>query len=197
MAADAGGAFHPFWVDQKTGIPQLWSAAIRVDGEGVANGAPELAGLDDVSGKLTLSITNAEFDVARGTISAEASVENNSDEAVGGPVRVRVLSFRSGIGTPELIVGGSLSPSGGVVLDYTDLLPGQSLAPEQRSRPRKLQIRIRQIGTVHPREDVPGASLTWLDVNAKIYGKPDTAGPDKSKSDKDKPDKTKDGAKAE
>ena len=155
MAADAGGAFHPFWVDQRTGIPQLWSAVVTVDGSAVATGAPELAGLDDVSGKLTLSITNAEFDRARGTISAEVSVENNSDEIVRGPVWVRVLSFRSGIGIPELTAGASPSPTGGALLDYTRLLPGAAIAPGQRSTPRKLEVRIRKIGSLHPREERP------------------------------------------
>ena len=30
LAADAGGDFHPVWVDNQTGIPQMWTATVHV-----------------------------------------------------------------------------------------------------------------------------------------------------------------------
>ena len=30
LAADAGGDFHPAWVDNRTGIPQMWTATVHV-----------------------------------------------------------------------------------------------------------------------------------------------------------------------
>ena len=170
LAADAGGAFHPFWVDNRTGTAQLWTASVTVEGSAVQNGSPELANLEDISGKLTLSITNAEFDRARQTITADASVENNSTEAIRGPIKVRILSLRSALGVPELASGAGASEYGGLLLDYTDLISGGALAPDQASKPRHLQIRFSQLGPLRPREDLVGAPRNWLDVNAKIYG---------------------------
>jgi hypothetical protein len=47
LAADAGGAFHPFWIDNSTGTAQLWTAAVSVYGSAIANGSTQLAGLED------------------------------------------------------------------------------------------------------------------------------------------------------
>jgi hypothetical protein len=30
LAADAAGVFHPVWVDNHTGVPQVWTSAITV-----------------------------------------------------------------------------------------------------------------------------------------------------------------------
>jgi len=30
LAADADGVFHPVWIDNRTGIPQIWTAAVKV-----------------------------------------------------------------------------------------------------------------------------------------------------------------------
>src|SRR6266404_4229034 len=32
MAADAAGIFHPFWVDNRTGLHQVWTATVKVNG---------------------------------------------------------------------------------------------------------------------------------------------------------------------
>jgi hypothetical protein len=31
LAADAAGTFHPVWIDDRTGTPQVWTAAVRVE----------------------------------------------------------------------------------------------------------------------------------------------------------------------
>jgi hypothetical protein len=30
LVADAGGVFHPVWIDNRTGVPQMWTARVRV-----------------------------------------------------------------------------------------------------------------------------------------------------------------------
>jgi hypothetical protein len=172
LAADAGGAFHPFWIDNSTGTAQLWTAAVSVDGSAIANGSTQLAGLEDLSGSLTLSITNAEFDRDRRTITADAAVENNSTETVRGPFKVRVLTLRSAIGTPELTTATGGSELGGMLLDYSDKVPGGSLAPDQKSRTIRLEVRFPQLAPLQPRMDLVGAPRTWLDVAAKVFGPP-------------------------
>src|SRR5262249_2643549 len=32
LAADASGVFHPVWVDNRTGVPQVWTAPVAVRG---------------------------------------------------------------------------------------------------------------------------------------------------------------------
>jgi len=172
MAADAAGGFHPFWIDNSTGTAQLWTTTISVDGSAIANGSPQLAGLEDLSGSLTLSITNAEFDRDRKTITADVAVENNSMERVRGPFKVRVLTLRSAIGTPELTTATGGSELGGLLLDYSDEVPGGTLAPDQKSRSLRLELRFPQLASLEPRMDVIGAPRMWLDVAATVFGPP-------------------------
>src|SRR5262249_34942421 len=54
MAVDANGTFFPTWVDNRTGVPQLWTAPITVAGAAVKNGVAELGGLDNVSEHLKI-----------------------------------------------------------------------------------------------------------------------------------------------
>ena len=170
LAADAGGSFHPFWIDNGTGTAQLFTATIAVDGSAIANGSPELANFEDLSGKLTLSIANAEFDRDLRTITADASVENNSTDTVRGPIKVRLLSVRSAIGIPELTARTGASDLGGLLLDYSDLIPGGALAPDQRSRPIRLEVRFPKLAPLQPRLDSVNAPRAWLDVTAKVFG---------------------------
>ena len=48
MAADLNGLFRPFWVDNRTGVSQIWTAAVLVQGVANRNGSPELAQFEDV-----------------------------------------------------------------------------------------------------------------------------------------------------
>src|SRR5205807_1808861 len=38
LTADADGVFHPVWVDNRTGVPQLWTAPVTVAGAAVPYG---------------------------------------------------------------------------------------------------------------------------------------------------------------
>ncbi|MGA2133804.1 MAG: sialidase family protein [Bryobacteraceae bacterium] len=33
LVADAGGVFHPVWIDNRTGVPQMWTASVTVRGK--------------------------------------------------------------------------------------------------------------------------------------------------------------------
>jgi len=40
LAAAADGTFHPVWVDNRSGVTQVWTAGIKVKGEATKNGDP-------------------------------------------------------------------------------------------------------------------------------------------------------------
>src|SRR5439155_8365716 len=43
MAVGSDGVFHPTWIDNRTGVGQLWTSGITVHGAVEKNGASELA----------------------------------------------------------------------------------------------------------------------------------------------------------
>jgi hypothetical protein len=62
MTTDAAGRFHPMWCDNRTGISQLWTAAVAVSGSAVRNGDAQLASLDDVTSKVEAVVDTVRFD---------------------------------------------------------------------------------------------------------------------------------------
>src|SRR5262249_29286642 len=72
MAVDGDGTFHPTWIDNRTGVGQLWSASLKVSGMAVKHGVENLSALDDVSKSVTLELSKMRFDRSTGSISCVA-----------------------------------------------------------------------------------------------------------------------------
>src|SRR5205814_866280 len=102
LAVSTDGTFHPTWIDNRTGIPQLWSASLKVDGQVVKHGASDLAVLEEISQSVTLEFSKPRWDRGTGTLSVPAQLMNTSNDTVEGPVKVRVVSLESELGVPEI-----------------------------------------------------------------------------------------------
>jgi len=103
LAAAADGTFHPFWIDARTGIPQVWTAKVTVEGQAIKNGSAELSAWEDVTNKVVLELVRPTYDRRRRTIEFNACLENTSPNTLIGPLKARVFSLRSRIGTPASI----------------------------------------------------------------------------------------------
>lgn len=150
LAADLDGTFHPVWSDSRTGVMQLWTTSVKVDGTAVRNGAPDLAGLDDISRSLSLELSRQSFDRATGTLSLTAQLRNTSKDTVVAPVKVRVLRLESQLGIPEILNTDNGENGTGAVWDFSPQLSGAVLAPGGVSSPRTLTFRITDIRPVEP-----------------------------------------------
>lgn len=96
FAAGADGVFHPVWVDSRTGTPQIWTAAVSVHRQ-----VPERASFAearDLSGQLTVELSQPRFDQVAGTLTVVARLANVSGDALRGPFRVQVKSLDSDFG---------------------------------------------------------------------------------------------------
>src|SRR5207247_9572456 len=85
LAVGTDGVFHPVWIDNRTGIPQLWTAPIAVRGTVQKHGASSLAALDDITDKLTLFVESNRYDRATNTLTLTARLKNTSTDTVYGP----------------------------------------------------------------------------------------------------------------
>lgn len=142
MAADAAGRFHPFWIDNRTGVPQVWTATIDVKGEVWRNGSRESAALDDLSDKLTWEITDASYDRSTNLITAFVQLRNRSSTSLTGPIKVRALTLRSALGPLEVVNADNNQTREGAVWDFNDTLPGGALSPNQTAATKKLIFRL-------------------------------------------------------
>lgn len=154
MAADAGGDFHPFWVDNRTGLPQVWTARVSVSGDAVKNGSAELAALEDVTGNVRLELTNVVHDRARGTITADARLTNTSKRPLPLPLTARVIDLSSDVGVPDIVASDNGASGAGAVWRFgpgsaasgaSGGASGAVLEPEKSTASRRLVFRLGEV----------------------------------------------------
>jgi len=171
MAADANGVFHPFWVDNRTGISQVWTAPVIVKGKAMRNGGAGLADLEDVSNRVVINYTRLNYDRLTNTVSVDARLENVSDETLIGPLKARVISLKSDAGAPTILTTDNQENGVGVVWDFTPLLTENRLKPKQRLGVKRLEFRLsdlRQLESLRPSRD--WALLQFVRVEARVLG---------------------------
>src|SRR5262249_46495411 len=134
MAAGADGAFHPLWVDSRTGVPQLFTASVRVDGEARVNGAADLAALEDLTQSVAVDFANTDYDPKTRTVSLDVTVTNTSEKAIRSPLDLRVISLTCPVAVASILDASNGLPGAGAVWNFSDELPGGRLAPGATSK---------------------------------------------------------------
>ncbi len=141
MTAAADGKFFPFWVDNRTGVGQIWTAPVSVAGRAYRNGSAELDSWTDVTAKLSLQFANRNFDSKTKTVAVDAYLLNTSNEALQGPFRLRFVSLRSRTGAVTMGDGRDNGSGSGVVIAWP-ALPAEGLKPHSSSGPEHLEFHV-------------------------------------------------------
>jgi hypothetical protein len=168
LAVDATGTFHPTWIDNRTGVAQIWSAPVRIDGTVVNHGTTDLAKLDDVSKSVTLELSKPTFDRSTGILNVTAQLKNTSPDIVESPVKVRVLTLESEIGLPEIVNADNGRNGTGAVWDFSMALAQGRLPSMATSTPRTLTFRLSQLRTLGQGKDF---KFRLLNLDARVFGK--------------------------
>lgn len=146
LDADANGVFHPFWIDNRTGVAQVWTAPVTVNRKAMTNGDPELASLQDVSEKVVLKFMNPAYDLKTGRVSVDMQIQNTSEDTIILPVKLRVIRLTTGTGGVLSITGADNGVAGpGAVWDFEKMLVDKRLKPNETSGLRRLQFHIAEI----------------------------------------------------
>lgn len=93
LVADASGVFHPVWIDNRNGVPQVWTAPVSVK-------IAKQRGTD-VSDKVSVDVSDASFNPASGIVTVVARLRNNSAVTLRGPFAVSASNFDSELGNPD------------------------------------------------------------------------------------------------
>lgn len=137
LATDTEGAFHPFWVDNRTGVSQIWTSSVTVRGRVAKNGSPDLAELDDLSASIMLELTGCDYQKNGNIISCNARLKNTSKESLAGPLRLRVISLRSELGEPRILNADNGEDGTGAVWSF-----GEDIKPGESSQNKRLRFQI-------------------------------------------------------
>jgi len=169
LVADAGGQFHAFWIDNRTGKPQIWTAPITVDAVAAKFGGGTLADFDDITSKVTLELTNSFFDRVNNTVVVSAQLENRSKDTLVAPIKGRVVSLSSAIAR-TIRLSGAASGDGGPasVVDFSDVIDGGVLRPDEKSRPKRLTFKLSDLVPMHVENEFRGGLVS---MQMSILGK--------------------------
>jgi hypothetical protein len=168
--ADARGVFHPVWGDNRTGISQLWTAPVTVLGSAARNGAADLASYANLSGKVTLVLSNQSVDRGKGLLRMDAKLKNTSSDTIIGPVKMQIVRVTSPIGSATVEGADNGLTGSGAVFDLTPQLVNGRLLPKDSTAARSITVRLRDI---EPRRVRTG--LVTLD--ARLVARSVIAGP--------------------
>lgn len=145
LTADAHGGFHPLWIANPTGIPQLWTTDITVDGKVVKNGSPELAKLKDASKLVRLEFLDRYYDMKTHSVNFKLRLKNSSKAILQQPLKVRVLDAGSYVGDVTIQEDGRERNAEGAVWDFSSLLPGGVFRPGYTTKPIHVHLIVRGI----------------------------------------------------
>jgi hypothetical protein len=169
MAVDADGTFHPTWHSNQTGVMQLYSASIKVEGVGTKSGSAELAALEDISKSVELQmLPNAKIDRGNGTVTITGRLKNISqNDTIEGPIKVRVLTLESALGVPEILNADNGEKGTGAVWDFSSTLSGP-LTTWQLAAPKTLTFKLSDIRPFGFGKEL---KTGMINIDAKVYGK--------------------------
>jgi hypothetical protein len=169
MAASADGSFYPLWVDNRTGVPQAWTARVTVPGVAALHGSRELAAFSDLSSRIAVEMLNAVHDPTAGTITAIVRLRNVSPDTVHGPFKLRALTLKSDLGDVSAVNADNNIGGPGALWDFADAAGGGRLEPDAASAGRKLVFRLEQ--TRHFKQGAE-LELTLVNADLRVLGAP-------------------------
>lgn len=145
LTADADGGFHPLWVANPAGTPQLWSTDITVDGKAIKNGSPDLAKLHDASKLVHLEFLDRYYNLKTHSLDFDLRLRNEGKSVIARPIKLRALDVGSYVGTVTARVDGMERSVEGTVWDFTPLVRGGVLRPGDVSDPMHLHFTVQGI----------------------------------------------------
>jgi hypothetical protein len=148
IATTPDGRFHTFWIANPTGVAQVYSAAVSVNGKVMRDGSEELAGMDELSPHVQLRYTSSVYDPATHRIRLGLQLVNTSRDTIVGPLKVRLLHLDSDLGPPRLQAAeGDGRASSAPIVDLTPTLRLGRLNPGDTTSTRMLTWEIRPFET--------------------------------------------------
>jgi hypothetical protein len=143
MTVDAQDVFHPIWLDNRTGVMQVWTAPVTVAGRARAPDTSQLAGLISVRAAVRLETREMSYDPATQIAVLRSRVINTSTTPVPLPVTLHVTELASDLGTVRILNADNGAPGVGAIWTFAGAQAGdRELAPGAASASREVRVRV-------------------------------------------------------
>ena len=173
LAVAADGTFHCLWVDNRTGIKQLWTASIKVPGQSRRD--PPLIGLQDITNTVSVAFEGFKFlrtDMTSGTITGNLYITNLSSEIIRTPLRLQVVGLHLEVaGAPATadLDHANTKWMGSEIWDCSGGLVGGVLLPRATSVPVPIRLRLTGL-KIPPLLESDLQRVLSLKLKARIFG---------------------------
>ncbi len=172
LAADAQGVFHTLWVDNRTGVKQVYTAPATVQGTVVRNGDPALAARADLTPAVTLDLAPATYDSTAHVVTVRAQLRNTSRDTLRGPFVLRAVRVASELGSPRVLNADNHKAMEGAIWQFGSSA-GSMLPPGATTAERELKFQLTPSRSEGP--VVVKAGLVTID--ARVLGGPASDAP--------------------
>lgn len=169
LACDLDGIFHPLWIDRRSGLQQVSTTRIKVNGTAMPNGGGGLESLLDLSAKAEVRYSVAHVDLAKNEITIGAAITNTSKEPIPGRLTLRLLALSSSSGLIEAQNADNGVTTGGAIWEF-HATSGESLEPGALTVPRQLRFKLAHAPFAPPLL-LSGSQRDLVEMDTKIIGK--------------------------
>jgi hypothetical protein len=172
LAVDISGVFHPAWIDNRSGVPNVWTAPVRVNGKArrhtISTDAPAL---EDVTGAVDLQVIDLSYDSGRDPAVAvvRARLRNASSRPLEGPFLARLISVRSALGPIEVVERANDTSVSGITWKFNVATRDRRLQPGGFTEEQTLTFRLSS-PRANPWPSEPGI-MSIVDLDVAIMGK--------------------------
>ena len=174
LTADGAGRFHPVWVDNSTGIPQVFTAVVtvpRTSEAAIRQSRKEGAVRRSVTGEVTVESDEPEYDRSRDLVSVGIRLLNNSPQPLTGPLSVRIADVQSELGDPQAL--NADRGGGGVDAEWDIPMSTPTLNPGERTRTATLTFHLSHL---RPYRDGKRYRRGLVKIEFEVLGGPASAG---------------------
>jgi hypothetical protein len=173
LTADSEGVFHAFWTDNRTGVPQVWTASVRSEGQlaGANGDVKELKAAVDTVADLTsqTAVELGEITVSpqKRQITVKVRIRNTSHGTLLAPLRVQVADVRSALGATTLLVQHQGRENSADVLHFSDVVPSGGLPSGQVTGEKTLAFKVQGNGDLR----IGRNASAVLNMSFRVYGR--------------------------
>jgi hypothetical protein len=100
-------------------------------------------------------------------VSCNALLKNIANEALQGPLKLRVIGLKSELGRPRVVNADNAGRGAGAVWDFAEKVNGKSLEPNQTSESKQLRF---QILSPRPFRQGDYFKFTLIELEARVLG---------------------------
>jgi hypothetical protein len=181
LRGDANGVFHAVWIDNRSGIDEVYTAPITVTGTVAKHGSADLAALSDLTGSVAFDLQDTQYDAKTQTITVQGALRNRSKEPLRGRLIGRVLSVTSEAGVATITNADNGFTGPGAVFDFTDTMDAGVLKPDQSTKAKTFHVQLKDVKlpAVEEKNIWKVLELHFVDIDMEILGEPSATGDQK------------------